>query len=248
MSANGGRIMGDDESRGGSDLKENGVTSPATGNGCAGPVSQQVLDSPFIENSKRVIGAVRTMQSRDHWLQHRAADKLGFDYKGLLRIDRSLSNKRPDAIVARAQAADLTPARRWCLAYKIRKANMVWAGKLVDRLKEEALVAPGADVILSTVCTEEMVDDVEIEREWSRATVSTRELKGLNEDFTGDLDVIVDMESCTKSNVERMLSWLESTGACRVFNEVDGPWSRWLWSDDGWTEETYPVIKAKWEQ
>lgn len=224
------------------------MSEGGTGAGSSREQPATVLGLPFMENSKRVMGAVRTMQSQDHWLQHRAADKLDLDYKGLLRLDRSLAGKKPDVILSRAQARDLTPARRWAIAYKIRKANMVWAGKLADRLKEAALVDPEADVSLSTVCREEMVDDVEIEREWARVTTAHREWKGLLDSFTGDLAVIVEMEGCSELNVKRMVRWLESTGAARVFDEVDGPWSRWLWTDGGWIEEEYPVIKAKWEK
>ena len=209
---------------------------------------ERLLARPFVENSRRVLGAVRTMQLQDHWLQRRAAECLGFNYRSLLKRDKSLSGKKPVEVLAQAQDKKLTPMQRWCLAYKIRKANMIWAGKLVDRMKAEALVDPEAEVGLSTVCKEEMVADVEVEREWARVPMAKRELKDVLDSFTGDLTVIVEMEDCSDLDVKRMVKWLADTGAARVFDEVDGHWSRWLWTEDGWVEDEYPVIKAKWEK
>ena len=209
---------------------------------------EQLLARPFVENSRRVLGAVRTMQLQDHWLQRRAAERLGFNYRSLLKRDKSLSGKNPVEVLAQAQDKRLTPMQRWCLAYKIRKANMIWAGKLVDKMKAEALVDPEAEVGLSTVCKEEMVADVEVEREWARVPMAKRELKDVLDSFTGDLTVIVEMEDCSDLDVRRMTKWLADTGAARVFDEVDGHWSRWLWTEDGWVEDEYPIIKAKWEK
>lgn len=210
--------------------------------------AKQLLARPFVENSRRVLGAVRTMQLKDHWLQRRAAECLGFSYRSLLKLDRSLSGKKPVDVLAQAQDKKLTPMKRWGIAYKIRKANTIWAGKLVDKMKAEALVDPDAEVGLSTVCKEEMVADVEVEREWARVPMAKREFKNVLDSFTGDLTVIVEMEDCSDLDVKRMIKWLADTGAARVFDEVDGHWSRWLWTGDRWVEDEYPIIKAKWEK
>lgn len=198
-----------------------------------------------VDATRRVLGAVRSLQEKNHWLQKRASQKLGLNYRTLLRLDRDLSRRKPEYMLYKAALPDLSGEQRWSVAYRIRKCNVVYADRICKAIAEESGLSDPEDMALVTVCKNEMWATDADERDWS--LYHKKSIDEVLPTFDADLSVIVEMESYPQSEVDYVLDWLQASGCCRVFDEVDGHMARYVWDDDNWIEMPYPVIRARWE-
>lgn len=256
------------------------------------------------EDTRRLLG-IRRKQSKAHWIQRIASKRLGLSYQGLLRWDGILKGRRSSEVLKRSMQKSKFPKElRWAIAYRIRYGNATFDRGLAKSLALSAGV-PIEDVSVYTVTTEDMFKDEATEDAWMRSSSPTVSWEP-NEDFTGNIDVIVDMEDSVfddsgpndddmvldvpdddadiemvtdgddsghapkpviieavehtddgnsfvvcvleSPHVASMLDFLAKTGACRVFNEVDGRSARYRWTDDHWEAIKYPVITSMYER
>lgn len=202
-------------------------------------------DVVSVDATRRVLGAVRSLQSKDHWLQKRASEKLGLNYRTLLRLDRDLSRRKPEYMLTKASLPDLSGEQRWAVAYRIRKCNVLYAEKICKAIAAESGLPDPEAMSLVTVCKNEMWATDADERDW--ALYRKKKMDEVLPTFDGDLSVIVEMESYPKFEVDYVLDWLQASGCCRVFDEVDGHMSRFVWEGDDWVEIPYPIVRARWE-
>lgn len=148
------------------------------------------------EDDKR-LADIRRKQKKVHWLQKTASRELGLNYRQLLRWDSKLDDERSPAILKRAMSDRLTPELRWALAYRIRRSNSIFDMGVARSLAHASGLEHPDDVDhmrVFTATTEDMQADEDAETMWVRRdtpTVSWETQPG----FTGQLDVIVDMES-----------------------------------------------------
>lgn len=198
-----------------------------------------------VEDTVRLMGAIRNRQVKNHWLQKRASEKLGLNYKGLLRLDKDYSRRTGGYIADKACMKNLSPGQIWSMAYRIRKSNVLFANKVVERLKYLSGLSDEVQIDLVTVCKKEMFDNLDDERRWS---IGKENDVAILDSFDGDIQPILDMESCDQDPVDIMLDWLERSGACRVFSEVDGHMASYHWTDSGWLEKPYPMLKSLYEK
>lgn len=145
------------------------------------------------EDDKRLTD-LKKKQKKSHWLQKIAAERSGLNYKQLLRWDNRLDAERSPSILRRATANKLTPELRWALAYRIRRSNTVFdAGVTKSLVQAAGILDPGA-VHVYTTTTEDVYATEEEEVKWLRKDSPTVSWE-VRPEFTGGLDVIIDMES-----------------------------------------------------
>lgn len=145
------------------------------------------------EDDKRLTD-LKKKQKKSHWLQKIAAERSGLNYKQLLRWDNRLDAERSPSILKRSTANKLTPELRWALAYRIRRSNTIFdAGVTKSLVQAAGILNPGA-VRVYTATTEDVYATEEEEVKWLRKASPTVSWE-VRPEFTGGLDVIIDMES-----------------------------------------------------
>lgn len=145
------------------------------------------------EDDKRLTD-LKKKQKKSHWLQKIAAERSGLNYKQLLRWDNRLDSERSPSILKRSTANKLTPELRWALAYRIRRSNTIFdAGVTKSLVQAAGILDPGA-VHVYTTTTEDVYATEEEEVKWLRKDSPTVSWE-VRPEFTGGLDVIIDMES-----------------------------------------------------
>lgn len=145
------------------------------------------------EDDKRLTD-LKKKQKKAHWLQKIAAKRSDLNYKQLLRWDNRLDSERSPSVLKRATANKLTPELRWALAYRIRRSNTIFDTGVTKSLVQAAGILDPEAVHVYTATTEDVYATEEEEVQWLRKDSSTMSWEARPE-FTGGLDVIVDMES-----------------------------------------------------
>lgn len=224
-------------------------------NGTTGVLDMGLSFQTIEKEDNRRLAEIRKKQKRSNWLLKVAAKRLGMSYRKLMRLNRDLDKKRSDYIVSLAESPDLSPELRWALAYRIRKSNAIFECGVLEALTRNAGIRNPEHLGIMTTTTEDLLETDEEEKDWVVSPMSPNWEP--REGFTGNINVIIDMETSPtmvyhkdfrdgadagwySNDVQRMLDYLRETGACRLFNEVDGPTARYMWQGDGW--KSYPYF------
>jgi hypothetical protein len=184
-----------------------------------------------------IANGLRTRPAANGWIIQRAVDKLHMDRT---RIDNAAHVARDVKHYTRKDTfLHLSNEERWMMAETIRRSF----GAFPIRLKNEICAAAGVDestVSIQTVTTESMFEDERLDEEYTLHVFDHWE-DHVNPSFTGDISVIIDMESSSQNDVDLMRTWLKDTGVWRIFSVVDGPSASYVMHGKRCTITSYDV-------
>lgn len=185
-----------------------------------------------------VIDGMRTRPVMNGWLKKRAISHLNLDEDKLRSVKRSdLRNVKH--YTRKSTFMDITPEERWLMAYTLRSArNDSFKNELKREICEAAYVDPrGVDII--TVTRESMFPNAVMDDSYATSRFDGWE-DYVQPGFTGDITVIIDMEDSTRDDVSKMISWLKTVGAWKLFSTVEGPTASYAVHEHRATKIGYP--------
>jgi hypothetical protein len=168
-----------------------------------------------------VVDGMRTRTILNGWLKDRAVSSLGLDVVKVDRQLRSVDIRNVKHYTRKDSFNNLDNEGRWAMSYAIRSSRGAFIRNLRDEICAAAVVSP-VNVDIVTITRETMFSDEEMDEDFALRLFNGWE-DHVNEDFTGDISVIIDMEDSTQEDVDRMIAWLKTVGAWKLFGIVDGP-------------------------
>lgn len=168
-----------------------------------------------------IVDGMRTRTILNGWLKDRAVSSLGLD---VVKVDQQLRSgdiRNVKHYTRKESFIGLDDEGRWAMAYAIRSSRGAFIRSLRDEICAAAVVSP-LNVSIVTITRESMFSSEKMDEEFALRLFNGWE-DHVNEDFTGDISVIIDMEDSTQEDVDRMIAWLKTVGAWKLFGTIDGP-------------------------
>jgi hypothetical protein len=167
-----------------------------------------------------VVDGLKIRPIANGWLKSRAVDRLALSEDAIDAY--SVQARNVKTYTMKSTYEDITPERRWAMASTIRRSPGPFVARLGRELAAAAFLEKPAAMRVETITTEDMFTDEDEDEAFALHYDEGWEDR-VNDKFTGEISVIIDMEDSPQSDVDLMVRWLKDTGAYKLFDTVDGP-------------------------